>query len=164
MNRLIAHVLQKSGYIAVFIGLAYVVSRAIDSGTDKRDPSGIVYAVMPIFGLILILCYGAFLRRAIPSAKMIWIWLCGLGVYLAPLKFIWFYDIYWDGVVAAFKPEMRFGVLLETIGCFYSYVVAYWMPTAGFLSGVAFVSSAIEAIRSKRQAEQGGDGDAEEAV
>ena len=151
MNRIIAHVLQKTGYVAVLVGFSYVLSRAIDPGSDKPDPTGIVYFITPVITLILVLQYGAYLRRRIEAGRMIWIWLGSVAFYFGSPRFLRFYDIYWDGVIRTFVPELRFGDLLDTVGSFYSYVAEYWMPTAGSMSLIAFVASGFGIFQAKKR-------------
>lgn len=143
MIRLIAHLLQKTGYVTVFMGLAYLVSCSVDPGGCKRDPLGPAHLMAPFAILVLVLGYGACLRRQLDAGALPWLWLASTVIYLGTSASSNFYTIHWEGVVNTFTPQFRPGDLLETIGSLYQSVTRYWMPVAGALSAVAAIGSFI---------------------
>ncbi|WP_035603525.1 hypothetical protein [Haloferula sp. BvORR071] len=155
MLRSIAHILQKSGWVAIFVALAYVYTRSLDTISDKPDPNGPLYLLVPFVVFVLVLGYGAFLRGKNSRRRNLCLWLLGAAFLLTMPRLLHFQDIYWKSIEASFVPKLDWGELLPTIGSFYSYVTKFWAPAAGGLSAIAFVISIFEDDPLRGDSERG---------
>jgi hypothetical protein len=147
MYRIIAHFLQKTGFLAVFISSSNIFARWVIANNhylDKRPRINPIELGIPFVILFLALKYGAFLRGEITIRKMRWRWLFSalFFVSLCLLATPSFLDrVKWGVVDQAFSWPVSWDYVLEGIGEFYPHVVIYWMPLAGLLSLTAFIAS-----------------------
>jgi hypothetical protein len=144
MNRIGAHILQKTGFLVVFIELSYVCARSVTVYSDVRPRTSPIELGIAFVTLLLVLQYGAFLRGEITIRRMRWRWLIGalfFGTlfFLTPPSFL--DDVNWNVVCHAFSWPVQWDYVLEGIGEFFPYVAVYWMPMAGLISLVAFIAS-----------------------
>lgn len=147
MHRIIAHFLQKTGFLTVLISSSNIFARWVIANNhylDKRPRINPIELGIPFVTLFLALKYGAFLRGEITIRKIRWLWLFG-ALFFGSLFFLAtpsFLDhVKWVVVDHAFSWPVSWDYLLEGIGEFYPHVVIYWMPLAGLLSLAAFIAS-----------------------
>jgi hypothetical protein len=162
MYRMIAHFLQKSGFLTAFIELSDICARSVISHSvylDKRPRVNPIELGIPVATLLLALQYGAFLRGEITIQKMRWRWLIGT-VFFGALFFVAtpsFLDrVNWNDFDHAFGWPVSWGYVLEGIGVFYPYVLVYWMPFAALVSLSGFVASFAPSDPNEEPAEQAG--------
>lgn len=160
MYRIIAHFLQKTGFLAVFIASSDICARWVISNNhylDKRPRINPIELGIPFVTLLLALNYGAFLRGEITIRKMRWRWLFGT-LFFGALFFLatpsYLDRVNWDVVGYAFSWPVSWDYVLEGVGEFYPYVVVYWMPLAGLVSLAGFLASFTPSDITERTAEQ----------
>jgi hypothetical protein len=141
MIRIISHILQKTGFLAIFIELSYVCACSVTVYSCKRAPNGPIEQAIPLVTLLLVLQNGAYLRGEITSRAMRWRWLVATIFFLGAPRLLCFYDVNWNVVDQAFSAPIRWDYILEGVGSFYHYVALFWMPFAGLISFAAWVAT-----------------------
>lgn len=157
MERIIAHILQKTSYLAAFIVLADICARSVSVYSDVRPRNNPFELVIPLVTLLLALQYGAFLRIEITIRKMRWRWLIG-SLFFGSLFLLttpsFLNGVNLDVVDHVFSWPVPWDYVLEGIGDFYPYVVVYWMPLAGLLSLGAFMTPFTPCDTNEKPAEK----------
>jgi hypothetical protein len=154
MNRIIAHILQKAGFLAVFIELSYVCACSVTVYSCKRAPNGPIEQGIPLVTLLLTLQYGSYLRGEITNHAMRWRWLIGFLFFIGTPRLLNFYSVNWDVVGIAFSRPIQWDYILEGIGNFYHYVAVFGIPIAALLSLAAFIASFAPNDTNEESAEQ----------
>ena len=155
--KIIARILETSGFCATFIAFAFSLAYTIDPGTCKRIIIGPLGWSASFVMMALVLGFGAVSRYELSKRAQLGFWFFSALFFAAQGRFRHFYDYgpferKWQNVVAVFTPDLRLGDALPALAAFYVDVVHYWTPFASVVSLFAFVYTLFR--KNNRRAEQ----------
>lgn len=142
--KIIARILETTGFCATFIAFAFSLAYTIDPGTCKRVIIGPLGWSVSFVMMALVLGFGAVSRNELSKRAQLGFWLFSTIFFAAQGKLRHFYDYgsfeqKWQDVVFVFTPDLRLGDALPAMAAFHVDVVHYWMPFASVVSLIAFV-------------------------